>query len=175
MLKIKDNRTHSNVSKIRINSHLEEVWKTISKPGHLVLCHPFCAKHYEIKHDGMLLNDAIVYYNGLKLYRYFITWVEQEGYTLLIGKGTYASAKVIWKISPITKAQTELSIRIILYPNVALNNYPKFLRQLIGHFYFYPKMAAYVKAVTKGIKFYVETGTGVTKNQFGHNPLFSTQ
>ena len=175
MLKIKDSSTHVNQSTIRIHCTIEQVWKNISKPGHLVLCHPFCKAHYDIKRDNKLLSDVIVYYNGLKLYRHFTDWHEQEGYSLLIGKGNYASAKVIWKIRPIETAQTELSIRINLYPNTALKNYPKYLRPLIGHLYFYPKMATYIEAVTRGIKYYSETGIAVTKNQFGFNPLFSTR
>lgn len=158
----------------RINAPSEKLWKIISAPGNLNFCHPFCKKNTVTKWCETGSVDSIEYYNGLELNRLFIKWNKGKGYELLIGNGTYATAKVLWTIIDIKDGASDLSIIINVYPDIALIRYPKPLRIIIRELYFLPNMSKYLQAVVKGFKFYTETGIPVKKNQFGHNRMFST-
>lgn len=157
-----------------INASPDKLWEIISTPGNLNFCHPFCKENTVTKWGEIGAEDAITYYNGHVLYRLFTEWNEGKGYELLIGHGTYATAKVLWTITDIKDGTSELSIDINVYSDIALKKYSKPLRVIIREFYFLPNMSKYVKAVVKGFKFYIETGTPVKKNQFGYNRMFST-
>ena len=157
----------------KIQADAGAVWKVISTPGNLNLCHPFCKKNKVLNWGGVGATDIVEYYNGLVLRRIFTDWNEGKGFELLIGKGTYALARVSWAITALEEGTAELSIRIHSFPDVALSKYPRPLRRLISKVYFLPNMSKYIKAVVKGFKYYIETGLPVEMNQFGTNQMFS--
>ncbi len=174
-MKIDQELSESVVSyRAKINASPDKVWEVISTPGNLNFCHPFCKENTVAKWGEIGAEDAIEYYNGLVLYRLFTKWNEGKGYELLIGRGIYATAKVLWTITAVNDGISELSITINVFPDIALKKYSKLLRGIIGKFYFLPNMSKYVKAVVKGFKYYIETGTPVKINQFGYNRMFST-
>ena len=75
-----ESKTTENVySEININM---KIWKMISEPGNLNLCHPFCKSNVVEKWNGVGAIDYIEYYNGLSLKRLFTGWK----YELIIGK-----------------------------------------------------------------------------------------
>lgn len=157
----------------KINASTDRVWKVISTPGNLNFCHPFCKENNVIKWDGIGAADTIEYYNGLVLNRLFTEWDEGNGYELLIGDSAYAAAKVLWSITFVKDGISELSITINVFPDIALKKYPKLLRRIISKIYFLPNMSEYIKAVVKGFKYYIETGSPVKINQYGFNRMFS--
>jgi hypothetical protein len=156
-----------------INCSKEKLWEVISTPGNLEFCHPFCKENTVTRWGEVGAKDTIQYYNGLKLHRLFTEWNIGKGYKLLIGRGKYATAKVIWEITAKEDRISILSISINIYSDIALKRYSKFLRWVIKEFYLLPNMSNYVKDVVKGFKYYIETGNSVKKNQFGNNRMFS--
>ena len=143
---------------------VEKLWKLISMPENLNLCHPYCKKNTVQNWGGIGAKDTLEYYNGLTLVREFVEWNEGQGYKLFIGKN---------ELAELTKESSELSISIELLPDVALRRFAPWLRVLIRRFYFIPKMKHYIHNVVQGFKYYAEHETPVSKNQFGYNPMFS--
>jgi len=160
-------------AKIKINASTDILWKSISKPGNLEYCHPFCKSNKVEKWGEIGAIDFIEYYNGLCLKRYFIEWNEGEGYELLIKKKERAFAKVKWEITAHNKNESFLKIHINLVPSAIFRKYPKFLTALISKLYLLPTMKKYVQSVVKGFKYNIETGECVRLNQFGFNKMFS--
>ena len=156
-----------------IEAMREKVWKVISSEGNLEYCHPFCKNNPVSIWGKVGAKDMIEYYNGLTLHREFSEWTEGVGYKLNIGQGKYATATVFWEIENLGEKRSTLSIKINLYTDVALANYPRLLRKPIIKYYFIPHMFHYVKSVVNGFKYYIETGKPVQKNQFGVNKMFS--
>ena len=152
---------------------VEKLWKLISMPENLNLCHPYCKKNTVQNWGGIGAKDTLEYYNGLTLVREFLEWNEGQGYKLIIGKNELATARVTWRVTELTKESSELSISIELLPDVALRRFAPWLRVLIRRFYFIPKMKHYIHNVVQGFKYYAEHETPVSKNQFGYNPMFS--
>lgn len=159
--------------KTNINCSQEKLWEVISTPGNLEFCHPFCKENKVTIWGKVGSKDTIEYYNGLKLYRLFTEWNVGKGYKLLIGRGRYATAEVIWEIAAKENEISILSISINVYSDIALKRYSKFLRWIIKELYLLPNMSNYVKDVVEGFKYYIETGKPVKKNQFGNNRMFS--
>ena len=161
-------------SKMDINTSKEKLWEVISTPGILKYCHPFCKENQVIEWGKVGAKDTIEYYNGLKLHRLFTEWNPGEGYKLLIGRGKYATAKVLWKIAAKANGMSSIEISIHLFTDVVLQKYPKIFRWLMRDLYLLPSMSKYVEDVVKGFKYYIETGIPVKKNQFRSNKMFST-
>ena len=156
-----------------INSSKEELWEVISTPGNLEFCHPYCKENKVIRWGEVGAQDTIEYYNGLILRRLFTEWNEGNGYKLLIGRGRYATAEVVWEITAKEDGISILSISINIYNDIALKRYSKIIRWIIKEFYVLPNMSKYVKDVVEGFKYYIETRQPVKKNQFGINRMFS--
>ena len=154
---------------------VEKLWKLISMPENLNLCHPYCKKNTVQKWGGIGAKDTLEYYNGLTLVREFVEWNEGRGYKLIIGKNELATARVTWSVTELTKESSELSISIELLPDVALRRFTPWLRILIRRFYFIPKMKHYIHNGVQGFKYDAEHKTPVSKNQFGYNPMFSSK
>ena len=129
---------------------VEKLWKLISMPENLNLCHPYCKKNTVQKWGGIGAKDTLEYYNGLTLVREFVEWNEGQGYMLIIGKNELATARVTWRVTELTKESSELSISIELLPDVALRRFTPWLRVLIRRFYFIPKMKHYIYNVVQG-------------------------
>lgn len=157
----------------KIDASISKVWEVMAKPGNLLKFHPYCENNTVIKWGGVGAEDTIRYYNGLKLKRVFTQWNENSGYTLLIGKGKYAVAKVTWEIIRVSNEVSGFSIIISFMPDIVLRKYPRWIRPIIREVYLKPRLSSYVKAVVKGFKYFIESGNPVIKNQFGYNPMFS--
>jgi hypothetical protein len=155
---------------IIINVNPRQVWKVISKPGNLELCHPFCESNPVEKWPGNKSIDYVYYYNGVKYERVFTDWIEGTGYDLLIGRKNGRKSKVMWRINRTNDSSTELKITI--YPH-AINKYPDFIKMFIYIFYIKPMLRKYLTSVLKGFKMYILLGKPIQKNQFGKHRWFS--
>ena len=103
-MKFSDSKATEKVySEININASTSKIWKMISEPGNLNLCHPFCKSNTVEKWNDVGAVDFIEYYNGLTMKRLFTSWTPKEGYELIIGKGNQGVAKVKWEINPKNK------------------------------------------------------------------------
>ncbi len=153
-----------------INAPKEKVWDTVSQPGYLELCHPFCASNPVTQWPGPDSVDEIRYLSGWCFERRFNNWIEGVGYDLEIGRRGRGQSSVAWRISSIDE-QT-CSLRITVRPH-ALQNMAVVLRWLPHVFWLRPKLRSYLDSVIRGVEWYVTRGEPVPRNQFGRHPWFS--
>ncbi len=148
----------------------EKVWKTISTPSYLELCHPFCEKNPVEVWPGEKSHDEVHYLSGWVFERRFCRWIEGIGYDLEIGRHGGRSSFVSWRISPVETQQC--SLRITVYPHV-LQNLPVALRWFPHNLRLRPLLESYLSSVTKGVEWYVTRDEPVPRNRFGDHPWFS--
>ena len=158
---------------VNINAPKRDTWQIISKPGNLEYCHPFCEKNSVVRWGGKNSKDTIKYYNGILFTRLFVNWYENDGYDLLIKNVDDTYAKVSWSVKSLSELNSELTICVSLFTDIILRRYPHFIRKTICRVFLLPKLNDYLKSVTNGFKYYLETGKKVRKNQFGYNFIFS--
>ena len=157
-------------SSIIIDSNLDTVWRSISKPGHLEQVHPFCRENILLdSKDGKILRDKLIYLNGLEYIREFKSWNINKGYDLLIGKKNGQQSRVKWRLSK-KKNGIKLSINIYPYTSKKINS---FIYPVIMVFIIRPKLKKYLFSVLNGIKWNVEQKRPVVQNQFGMHSWFS--
>ena len=131
---------------------VEKLWKLISMPENLNLCHPYCKKNTVQKWGGIGAKDTLEYYNGLTLVREFVEWNEGRGYKLIIGKNELATARVTWSVTELTKESSELSISIELLPDVALRRFTPWLRDFDSTFLFHSENEALHSQCGSGVQ-----------------------
>jgi len=125
-----------------------------------------------LKWDAENSVDLIKYYNGKILKRSFYDWNDKNGYKLIINDMKKDIADVRWKILNSDSDTTNLSIEIRVLDG-ALMSYPRIINRILLTFYVLPLIGRYLESVLKGFKYFIETGSSVSKNQFGSNSLFS--
>lgn len=153
----------------------EKVWELISKPGHLADCHPFCEKNLVEKWPGVGAKDAVHFYSGKVINRYFNKWVKGVGYNLhlTIQDLDTHQANVTFQISSFKERVSESVLLITIQINALPKSTPWFIRRLLAHFTLRPSLKKYLDSVLKGYEYYITTGQAVKRNQFGSHSLFS--
>ena len=136
----------------------DRLWQAISTPGYLESCHPFCERNDVVSWVADDRRDHIRYYSGLGFDRIAVQWSPPVGFQLDVGlPGRPDPNRVHWDFEDAGDG-TRVTITIHRSPTIATD--PEIL-------------APYLESVLGGLAHFVETGTPVTKNQFGSNPLFS--
>lgn len=153
-----------------IESSAAEVWDTISMPGNLEPCHPFCARNPVKQWPGEGSIDEIHYLSGWVFERRFCTWLEGIGYDLEIGRPGGRKSFVSWRIRPAD--ERSCTLRIAVYPGT-LQHLPVAVRWVPHRLFFAPRLEKYLDAVTRGFEWYITRGEPVPRNQFGTHPWFS--
>jgi hypothetical protein len=154
----------------KIEASAQRVWETITRPGNLNDCHPFCEKNPVYQWPGVGSKDAIYYYSGWVLHREIINWIDDVGYDLKIGREGGRKSCVSWRI---TEEKDDLStLRITIYPFI-LQTLPIVFRWIPHIFYIQPTLNNYLESVVKGFEWFITTGIPVEKNQFGSHKWFS--
>ena len=148
----------------------DEIWKTISEPGNLKDCHPFCESNPVEKWPGVGSKDSIFYYSGWVMQREFINWIDGFGYDLTIGRENGGKSIVSWRITEQSKDLS--SLRITIYPHI-LQKIPTALRWIPHLISIKPALHSYLESVLKGFEWFITTGKPVQKNQFGTHQWFS--
>ena len=146
-----------------------DLWDIISSPSNLELFHPFCAKNPTINWPGLNSIDQIHYYSGLVLERKFVKWIDNQGYSLFIGKKNEKKSFVKWEIEEKGK-KSKLSVSI--YPYI-YNQGKKIVNFLPFFLIVKPSLTNYINSVMIGLGYYIDTNNKVKKNQFGTHKLFS--
>jgi len=146
------------------------IWSTISTPGILEKCHPFCEKNPVHKWPGVGARDEIHYYSGWVLHREFVNWIEGVGYDLIIGRERGAKSFVSWRITEMRDEAGKLAITI--YPHI-FQNLPVAIRWIPYLVEIQPQLRNYLRSVLRGLELCVLTGRPVRKNQFGSHKWFS--
>jgi len=153
-----------------IAASAERVWATISMPGNLDSCHPFCAQNPVQEWPGEGSRDEVHYLSGWILERRLCRWIEGVGYDLEIGRRGGSSSFVSWRIKPVDGQNCIL--RIAVYPPT-LQKIPVALRWLPHIFYLGPMLRRYLSSVVRGFEWFIIRGEPVPRNQFGSHPWFS--
>ena len=152
-----------------INANLKTVWDIISKESNLELFHPYCKKNHVIKWSKEKSFDELEYLNGLVLKRKFSNWYEKEGYDLYINEKGKPASYVSWRLQEYSN-KCKISITISPY----LYNQEVKIKSFFPFFIFIkPSLLKYLKSVLGGLKWYVEEGLVIRKNQFGEHSWFS--
>ena len=152
-----------------ISCGLNSLWEVVSSPSNLDLFHPFCRKNRIIKWSKENSIDQIEYLNGLIFQREFFEWEENKGYKLYIHQIGKPKSRVEWKI----KGDSYKSIINISVSPYLFNNGNKYLNVLPYYLVTRPFLLSYLESVTGGLKYYLEQGKTVTKNQYGKHIWFS--
>ena len=155
---------------IEIAAPAERVWATISTPGNLEPCHPFCESNPVQHWPGPDSKDEVRYLGGWTYQRHFKSWHEGVGYDLTVGRQGGGSSLVSWRIAPVTAASATLTITV--YPH-SLQHLPVAIRWLPHHLRLRPLLNHYLSSVVRGFEWYITRGEPVPRNQFGHHPWFS--
>ena len=159
----------SAISEIKLNTEINEVWGLFSKPSHLELFHPFCRSNKIIVWNEQNKTDELTYLNGIVYERNIYSWEKNKGFKLYIGKKEGKKSKVEWKLKSINE---EIVLTIEVTPYVS-DKFTLKIYNLVLKFYIIPSLKKYLNCVTKGIKFYLESGKIVKHNQFGSHRWFS--
>ena len=147
-----------------------KVWETISSPGNLKPCHPFCASNPVQAWPGENARDEVHYLSGWVFERRFLRWFDGVGYDLEIGRRGGRMSLVSWRIE--STSNKDCVLRIAVYPYV-LQNVPIFLRWIPHTVRVRPLLRSYLSSVTRGFEWYITRGAPVPRNQFGNHPWFS--
>ena len=153
-----------------IEASTGEVWSTVSEPGYLERCHPFCVSNPVMEWPGEGSRDEVHYLNGWVFERRFRGWIEGVGYDLEIGRAGGRQSFVSWRISPVEDQGCSLSI--VVCPHV-LQGIPTWLRWAPHYLRVRPLLTRYLESVTRGVEWFVTRGEAVSENQFGRHPWFS--
>lgn len=157
------------ISKV-IKTSKKVVWDTITTPEILEKCHPYCSSNKVKQWPGIGSEDTIVYLNGLTLERRFISWEEEDGYSLMIGEENGPESFVIWKLKELSEDLTELTITV--HPHF-MNKWPKIISFFPYYFFITPKLSYYLESVTGGFGWFIEKDEVILKNHFGKHKWFS--
>ena len=159
----------SAISEIKLNTEIKAVWELLSKPSHLELFHPFCKSNKIIIWNEQNKRDELTYLNGIVFERNIYSWEKNKGFKLYIGKKEGKKSKVEWNLKSINKVVI-LTIKVNPYIS---DKFSLSIYNLVLRFYIIPSLKKYLNCVTKGIKFYLESGNIVKHNQFGLHRWFS--
>lgn len=147
-----------------------QVWKAMSTPGNLELCHPFCAANPVLEWPGPSSRDEVHYLSGWVFERRFHSWLEGIGYDLAIGRPGGRQSFVSWRIRPVEAGRSRLAIAV--YPAV-LQHLPVAARWVPHLLYVRPRLRSYLSSVVQGFEWYVTRGVRVPRDHFGRHPWFS--
>ena len=161
---------------IELKTTLRECWNTITMQNHLELFHPFILSHFGKELTSVGDIDNIIYTNNLNFTREVISISEPKvaadsescGYDLLVGRKKKSLVK--WRLKNNLQGGADLSITI--FPHT-VSFYNKIIKFFVFNFYIKPQISNYLKSVTQGLKYYIETKEIVAKNQFGQHKWFS--
>lgn len=150
-----------------VNASPADLWTTISAPGYLEQCHPFCESNPTQRWPGAGSRDTIHYYSGRTVHRHFTAWEEGRGYDLVVTDTTGTSqARVRWRIGG---DGSQLTIELDPHYSDHLSPPLRKLAYLLTR----RQMTRYLQSVVAGVKHYAETGVPVVRNQFGPHRWFS--
>ena len=165
---------------IEFKDPLGQCWEIITTKNHLELFHPFIISHFGERLSSIGDKDNIVYMNKLNFTREVISIYEPRnvptdtlgnnwcGYDLLVGRKKKSLVK--WRIVNHFNGRVELSITV--WPHT-ISGYNKITKFFVFNFYIKPQIRKYLKSVTQGFKYYIETKEIVEKEQFGKHKWFS--
>jgi hypothetical protein len=146
-------------SHVDIAAAVSGVWDLLATPGHLEECHPFCRENPVFSWNDEDRRDGVIYFSGLVLHRRLFDWQEGRSFDLHIGPPGEAPTNLVqWRLEPARGgAATWLTVTVLPLGGR--------LQRAILH--------SYLDSVVRGVRYRVETGQRVRRNQFGPHRVFS--
>lgn len=146
-----------------------DVWAAISPAGNLTNIHPFCERNDVNVWDGARSRDHVYYYSGVHYQREFCDWLDGAGYDLVLGPPDARTALVRWRITEADQG-SDFSIKVVA---LLRDDVPAAEREHYAEHMIRRPLPSYLDSVVRGTGYFAETGTPVTKNQFGTHPIYS--
>ena len=162
-----------------------DVWAAISESGNLTNIHPFCERNEVERWDGARSRDHVYYYSGVHYQREFLDWFDGVGYDLALGPPEARTALVRWRIAdPVgpehvgstnsaaaaESPRCDFSIKVVA---LLRDDVPTAARDCYAEKMIRRALPPYLDSVVRGTAHYAETGTPVSRNQFGTHPIYS--
>tara|TARA_B100000963_G_C22557236_1_gene639620 strand:- start:524 stop:1012 length:489 start_codon:yes stop_codon:yes gene_type:complete len=145
-----------------------QLWQGITSEQHLEACHPYIQRHSKSAKKSAIA-DEITYLNNVVFTRESTSWMEGQGYDLLVGKASEPKNEVQWRITPVNETSCQLTIAVT--PR-AIEKLPKVIRNLALTLFVRRQVALYLDAVTSGIKSWMESGAPVDKTAYKKHRWF---
>ena len=168
------------IASVAVAAPPADVWAAISEPGNLTNIHPFCERNEVKRWDGARSRDHVYYYSGVHYQREFLDWFDGAGYDLVLGPPEARTALVRWRITDLApnEASTasagssgcEFSIKVVA---LLRDDVPSAERERYAEHMIRRALPPYLDSVVRGTAYFSETGTPVSKNQFGTHPIYS--
>ncbi|WP_420437853.1 hypothetical protein [Candidatus Poriferisodalis sp.] len=157
------------IGRVAVAAPPADVWAAISPPGNLLNIHPFCERNEINVWDAAASRDHVYYYSGVHYQREFADWFDGVGYDLVLGPPQARTALVRWRISE-AETGSDFSIKVValLRDDVSAAEREHYAEHMIRR-----PLPSYLDSVVRGTAYFAETGTPVTKNQFGTHPIYS--
>lgn len=156
---------------VEVAASAGDVWAAISPPGNLINIHPFCERNEISVWDGARSRDHVYYYSGVHYQREFCDWFDGVGYDLVLGPAEARTALVRWRIDE-RDGGSEFSITAVA---LLRDDVPAAQREHYAEHMIRRPLPSYLDSVVRGTAYFAETGTPVTKNQFGTHPIYSPE
>ena len=102
--------------------------------------------------------------------RHFVSWKENKGYSLYIGRKDGRKSHVSWRLKTINDNQTELSITV--HPWI-FNQGSRSIEFIPFNLFVRPRLKSYLQSVLGGLKWYAEHDKPTPRNHFGKLAWFS--
>lgn len=160
------------IGRVAVAAPSDDVWAAISPAGNLTDIHPFCERNEVNVWDGARSRDHVYYYSGVHYQREFCDWFDGTGYDLVLGPPGARTALVRWRITPqdTDAGGSDFSIKVVA---LLRDDVPAAEREHYAEHMIRRPLPSYLDSVVRGTGYYAETGTPVTKNQFGAHPIYS--
>lgn len=146
-----------------------EVMGLLTSPGHLAECHPFCESNPVDRWPGEGSHDTVVYHNGRVVHRHVTSWRDEVGFSVDVSDENGRLAAVDWEVSE-AAGGSKLTIRLAPYP---LSTYRPVVRSTLQQVVVRPMLRRYLRSVVRGVRWRLETGDPVQRDQFGRHAWFS--
>lgn len=156
--------------RVEVDAPARVVWRAISAPGNLTDVHPFCASNDVDRWPGPGSRDHVRYHSGIHYQREALAWHDGTGYSFAVGPPSGATALATWTIEPIDEGRCRFGIEVVpfLRDDVTAEARAAYLSEVVEG-----ALPPYVESVVRGVRYFVESGEPVGRNQFGAHPLFS--
>ena len=160
------------IGRVDVAAPPTDVWAVISPAGNLTSIHPFCERNEVNVWDGARSRDHVYYYSGVHYQREFCDWLDGTGYDLVLGPPQARTALVRWRITPQDgePSGSDFSIKVLA---LLRDDVPAAEREHYAEHMIRRPLPSYLDSVVRGTGYFAETGTPVTKNQFGTHPIYS--
>lgn len=157
------------IGRVAVAAPPADVWAAISPAGNLTDIHPFCERNEVNLWDGARSRDHVYYYSGVHYQREFCDWFDGIGYDLVLGPPDARTALVRWRITEAGHG-SDFSIKVVA---LLRDDVPAAEREHYAEHMIRRPLPSYLDSVVRGTGYFAETGTPVTKNQFGPHSIYS--